>query len=396
MNKIIKTLLAISLGSLTTMSSYAKEVLVVWEDVNKGYSIAQAVSSFEKEYDCEVIIKEYNPVYHIDEFERAKDKNKPDVFIILSDKLGYAVEKGLIQSIDSMKTDRHLFIPESISPFTIHGNIYAEPRSIESLVVYYNRNIISYPYYGFDDYEKLARARQKLNKYSILAKFDNFYYTYGFISGFGGYIFGKNNDGGYNLKDIGLNSDDAIDAVEYIWNYTSNYQPSEITSDKGFDVIDDYFISGRAAAVISGPWSRDKYEKSSVDFGVASLPFLPNGKRPKPFYGVKGYVVASSSKHKDLAMKFVRHLNEPVYAMMRFLATGELPPTIAVVTNPLISSDELACAVLTQIKDAQAMPSIPSMNKVWKSMDDALSDVITGKKATRDALNEAVDAIKLK
>ena len=62
MNNICKTSIAVALGSFFAMSSYAKDVLVVWEDLNKAHSIDMAVADFEKNNDCKVVVREFNPV----------------------------------------------------------------------------------------------------------------------------------------------------------------------------------------------------------------------------------------------------------------------------------------------------------------------------------------------
>ena len=124
------------------------------------------------------------------------------------------------------------------------------------------------------------------------------------------------------------------------------------------------------------------------------LPQLSNGNFIRPFYGAKGYVVAKASKNKQLAEKFIRTLNKPVYAMMRYVAIAELPPTKEVMTNPLIVNDDFANAIAHQIEHADLMPSIPRMGKVWGAMAKCLSDVISGKKDAKTASNEAVEKIK--
>lgn len=392
MNNIFKSTLAFATGLAISSSSLAKDVLVVWEDVGKGYSINQAVSDFKKENDCEVIVKEINSIYALEEYQKVKEK--PDVFILLSDKTNEAVSKGVIESLDFMAQDQELYAPLAVNVFTFDKKIWAAPRSIETLVVFYNKNILEYPYETFDDYITFAKVRNQDNKFSLIGKFDDLYYSYGIISGFGGYIFGKNIDGSYNVKDVGLNIDGSLKGLEYIKKISKYCTPKSILSDNGLDKIDSMFINGEAAAVISGPWKFHKYEMSNVYFGVAPLPSLPNGKNTKPFYGVKGYVVSSNSKQKELAHKFIQHLNKPIYSLMRYLSTKELPASNAVITNPIITNDELAKAVLSQLKQAENMPSIPKISEVWKNMRIFLSEIISDQKSVKKAADEASAKIK--
>lgn len=392
MNNICKTSIAVALGSFFAMSSYAKDVLVVWEDLNKAHSIDMAVSDFEKNNDCKVVVREFNPVNHLELADSSDEK--PDVFIIISDKADYAKESGRIERLDYMPDVKDLYLENSVKPFSFDDGIYAQPRDIEALVVFYNKDIISHPADTFDDYIRLAKVRKRDGKYGLIGKFDNFYYSYGFLSAFGAYTFGKKSDGSIDLTDLGFNKYEAVDAIEYIWNYACNYQPQSVQDKNGLDVIDDLFVKGEAAAVISGPWRYDKYANGHVNFGVSKLPLLPNGNSPTPFYGVKGYVVSSDSKHKELAMKFVRLLDEPAYAMDRYMATHEVPVLKSIITNPEISGDEMVSAVLEQVKDADLMPANMKIVELWATMNECLSDVISGKKSARAAANEAVNKIK--
>lgn len=392
MNNICKTSIAVALGSFFAMSSYAKDVLVVWEDLNKAHSIDMAVADFEKNNDCKVVVREFNPVNHLELADSSDEK--PDVFIIISDKADYAKESGRIERLDYMPDVKDLYLENSVKPFSFDDGIYAQPRDIEALVVFYNKDIISHPADTFDDYIRLAKVRKRDGKYGLIGKFDNFYYSYGFLSAFGAYTFGKKSDGSLDLTDLGFNKYEAVDAIEYIWNYACNYQPQSVQDKNGLDVIDDLFVKGEAAAVISGPWRYDKYANGHVNFGVSKLPLLPNGNSPTPFYGVKGYVVSSDSKHKELAKKFVRLLDEPAYAMDRYMATHEVPVLKSIITNPEISGDEMVSAVLAQIKDADLMPANMKIDELWATMNECLSDVISGKKSARAAANEAVNKIK--
>ena len=117
MNNICKTSIAVALGSFFAMSSYAKDVLVVWEDLNKAHSIDMAVADFEKNNDCKVVVREFNPVNHLELADSSDEK--PDVFIIISDKADYAKESGRIEKLDYMSDVKDLYLENSVKPYDI-------------------------------------------------------------------------------------------------------------------------------------------------------------------------------------------------------------------------------------------------------------------------------------
>ena len=63
------------------------------------------------------------------------------------------------------------------------------------------------------------------------------------------------------------------------------------------DVMEGKFKSGDAAMVIDGPWAVQGFRTAGVNFGVAVLPKLPNGKPSAPFVGVQGLFVNKFSKN---------------------------------------------------------------------------------------------------
>lgn len=394
MNTLSKFKLAISALSFMCVSSYsyAKDVLVIWEDEGKSYALDQAIESFEKKYDCEVVIKEINPVYQFNEYLSAKEK--PDVFVLMSDRISNAADLGLIEHLDFMSDDKNLYSDIAVNAFTYNGKIWAGPRSIESLVIFYNKDIMEYPFEYFDEYVDYAKQRKAEGKYGLIGKIDNFYFAYGIISGMGGYTFGVNPDGSFNESNIGLNTKGALEGMELIKEYATNYMPKSMITDNGWEEMDELFIEGKASAVISGPWNLDKYAKAGVNYGVVPLPILPNGNYTTPFFGAKGYVVSKESKKSTLAKKFIRHINQPEYAMIRYMATAELVPTNAILSNPQIQHDDFANAISTQITHTDVMPTTQRMNKVWDIMSECLSNVVHDKMSVHDAADLAVEKIR--
>lgn len=92
--------------------------------------------------------------------------------------------------------------------------------------------------------------------------------------------------------------------------------------------------------MINGPRAFQPYEAAGINYGVAPLPTLPDGKPMSSFLGVKGYVVSTSSKDKALAQQFIEFINQPQYVKARYVATGEIPPLKAMIDDPVIKNDQ--------------------------------------------------------
>lgn len=396
--KKLTVLSAALLGFAFCGTAVAKTSITVWEDLNKASSLEQAAKDFEKEYDCKVVLVEKDSIKQFKEVQKLSKNGMsvPDAFILISNKVNEAIKKKIVADISVMNTEKTKFLPASVTPFTVNNKTYAIPRSIESLVIFYNKDIIKEPIDTMAGYEALAKERQKQGKYGLIGKLDNLYYSYGFLSAYGSYIFGINSDGTYNTDDIGLNNDGAVKGTKLVADYTRNYIPkTALDKKKGLDVIDDMFINGQAAAVINGPWVLDKYKRSGVNFAVGTLPKLSNGMRIAPFFGVKGYAITKKSKNKDLAEKFLVYASQPRYAMIRYQKSAELPPVKELLANPLIIQDDIATAISNHAANAINMPSVPEMEDVWECMEEALDEAIANEKADiKTILDKAVKEIK--
>lgn len=387
-----KTNICAVIGSIlfSVNASYAAD-LVVWEDLGKSHGIEQAVAQFEKENNCKVILKDSDYVGHLDAYEKAvKDGSQiPDIVMLPADRAGSAAKKGLISPLPFMKNEEIKYLDSAVSAFTYKGDIYAVPRSMETMVVYYNQDLIKYPFEHFEDYYKLSKELKSQGKYGIIGKWDFIYFAYGFLRGYDAYIFGKNADGALNPKDLGIASDNAVKAADYLAQVCKDILPQSVLGIDGFAEIENLFNTGKAAAVITGPWELETFAKSGINYGVAPLPRLPNGKFMTPFLGFRGYAITQKSSNKALAEKFLKFINQPKYALKRYQEILELPPIHEILTDPLINNDDFANAIAVQALNAEPTPSIPEMALVWEPMNTAISDIVTGIASSKNALAKA-------
>ena len=274
--------------------------------------------------------------------------------------------------------------------------LYGVPKAVETLVLIYNKDLIDKPLDSLQAWYDFSKQQRAKDQYGLLAKFDQIYYSWGAIEPMGGYIFGKNDKGGYNPQDVGLNKPGAVEAVTFLKKfYADNVFPAGIIGDNGLNAIDSLFTEKKAAAVINGPWAFQPYEAAGINYGVAPLPTLPDGKPMSSFLGVKGYVVSTWSKDKALAQKFIEFINQPQYVKTRYVATREIPPLTAMIDDPLIKNDEKASAVAVQAARASAMPGIPEMGEVWGPANAALELSLTGKQDPKAALDGAEKQVQM-
>ena len=205
---------------------------------------------------------------------------------------------------------------------------------------------------------------------AFLADWTNFYYAYGLLSGNGAYVFGKD---GTDPKDIGLANEGSIKGIEYAKTWYEKWPKGMQDTEGASNLIQTQFQGGKTAAIIDGPWKAASLKEAKVNYGVATIPTLPNGKEYKAFGG--GNFLASTAQQKAL-----------------YDATNEVPANTEAREYAVSKKDELTDAVVKQFKSAEPMPNISEMSTVWDPAKNMLFDAVSGKK---DAKTSAEDAVKL-
>ena len=135
----------------------------------------------------------------------------PDVMMIPYDRIGQLAQQGHLATVTIPDDGR--FNETDIQQVTVDDQIYGMPYLLETLVLYYNKDLLDTEPTTFEDLEALMEDDQYdfevesgMNT-GFLANWLDFYYSYGLFAGYGGYIFGDN---GTDPSDIGLNNEGGL------------------------------------------------------------------------------------------------------------------------------------------------------------------------------------------
>ncbi len=398
-NKFSKNISAISavMALVCSPMALAQQSLLVWEDIQKSFGNEEAVAAFEKQHDVKVEVLEMPYGGQVESLRMDGPAGTgPDVILIPHDQIGGAVIQGLLAPIQADAAVVESFSQSSIDALTYNGTLYGLPKSVETVFMVYNKDLIDELPETLEEIYDLSQKFREQDKYGLLAKWDEIYYSYGILKGMGGDVFAKNDDGSYNPKKVLLNTDGAVEGAKFIQKfYTSGAFPTGIIGNNGLNAIDSLFTANKAAIVQTGPWALQPYKEAGVNFGVAPLPKLPSGEPMGSFMGVKSYSISTFSKNKQLAQQFIEFINNFDNAKRRFELTGEVPAVAALIDDPVIKSDPGARAVAMQSLHATSMPSIPEMNEVWGPANSALQLIATDKQDPKGALDAAVESINM-
>ena len=390
------SLLLVACGGKKEDSSSAKNSLTVYVDNGYKSYMEEAAKAFEKESGTKVTIKTGDALGGLDKLSLDNQSGKaPDVMMAPYDRVGGLGNDGQLAEVTLNKDSKTDKTTESL--VTNGGKVYGAPAVIETLVLYYNKDLLQEAPKTFGELEELAKdskydfAGEAGKNTAFLADWTNFYYAYGLLSGNGGYVFGKD---GTDPKDIGLNNQGAIDGIEYAKTWYAKW-PKGLQDTKGAaNFIQTQFQEGKTAAIIDGPWKAASLKEAKVNYGVATIPTLPNGKAYSAFGGGKAWVIPAGANHPEAAQKFVDFLTSTDQQKALYDKTNEVPANTEAREYAVGKNDELTTAVVKQFENAQPMPNISEMSTVWDPAKTMLFDAVSGKKDVKTAADDAVKLIK--
>ena len=322
--------------------------------------------------------------------------NGADVYIAPNDRVGALAKAGHLSEVKLL--DDAKYDDKDKQGVSIDGKVYGAPSVIETIIMYYNKDLLKEAPKSFDELMALSKddkykfEGEEGKNVAFLGQLTNFYYSYGVLSGYGGYVFGKN---GTDPKDIGLNNDKSVEAINYISDWYKNVWPKGMLDVKSsYDFLKQSFIDGKTAAVIAGPWEAKAFKDAKVNLGAAKLPSLPGGNEYKPFAGGKAWVISEYSENKELAQKFLDWASSEEQQNKLYKGFGEVPANHVAREAAAKDGNEITKAVIDTFANAVPMPNIPEMAEVWPGAENLIFDAASGNKSAKEAADAAVELIK--
>ncbi len=364
--------------------------------VDEGYEnyINSIKEKFEKENNVKIELSIDSMTENLDKLATdGPTGTAADVMMSPYDRVGSLGTEGQIAPVEL--GNKANFDDTVKNLVTINGTVFGEPAVIESLILYYNKDLLSEAPKTFAELEALANdpkyafENEEGKNVAFLANWTNFYYAYGLIGGYGAYVFG---DHGTNPKDVGLATPGAIEGLEYAHKWYAMWPQGMKDVSKSGDFALQQFKDGKTAAIIEGPWQAQSLTEAGVNFGAAQIPLLDNGKGYEAFGGGKAWVVSNYSTVKEEAQKWIDYVTNDENQKEFYKATQEIPANLEARKEVSENGTELSAAVIAQFANAQPMPNIPEMAEVWEPGATMFFDAASGKNAA-EAAQEAVQLI---
>lgn len=315
-----------------------------------------------------------------------------DVFTAPHDHVGNMETAGLI--VENFFPDfyKENFMEAAILGTTIDDTLYGYPYAVENTALYYNKDLVDTVPETFEELLELSRefTDVRADKFGIMFPPNDFYFTYPFLAGYGGYVFGNDNT---DPSEIGLNNEGTVLAGEFLRELREASLPLN-SEDITNDIIGTLFNENQVMFRISGPWDVRPHMDAGVNFGVIPFPLLSNGERPINFSGIISYFVNAYTDYPDAAALYAKFATSEEMLEKRFEMTSQLPPHSALLESEVILSDPILSGFLEQAEYSQPMPNISEMEVVWGPMADALTSIWNSDRDVQEILDSSVDQIK--
>ncbi len=394
----MKKFLVLSLLVVFAVASVFSASIVIWASEAQVDFMRNIGERFTRDMGINVEVQQVNFGDINSNFITASQQGEgPDIIIGAHDWVGELVANGLLEPIPFTAIETELFAQAGLDAFTVNGRLYGMPYAIESIGIYYNKDYVPEPPKTIQELMAIAKDYTTSSTRGFIYDATNFYFSYPFISGFGGYIFDWNARTGYNANNVGLNNQGAVKGAQLIKSF---YDEGLVPQGVNYDIMNSMFVQGTAAMIVNGPWAATEYVNAGIDFGVLPLTELElePGKNAIPFVGVQGLMINSKSNNKAFAMEFI----------INYLATAEGIYNFYLADPRLPSREDVAQIIETQGGPVPAdvvqafiisaagghpMPNIPEMQLVWEPMADALRLITTGERTPQQAMADVVARI---
>jgi maltose-binding protein MalE len=360
--------------------------LVIWTDDTRQPVIEEIAGPFAEENGIVIAVQEL-------EFGQIRDQltltapagEGPDIIIGAHDWLGELVANGVVAPLDvSAVADG--FNPVAIQAFTYEGQTYGLPYAVENIALVRNTELVPEAPATFEEMIQIAtdyKAEHADDATALglalqIGPEGDAYHLQPFLSAFGGYIFGQNEDGTYNPDDLGLDSEGGLAAATWLQEQAA---AGLLGPDVTYDVMIESFGSGNAPFAITGPWALSQadngFQATGVPYAVSAIPPTEAGAVPAVFVGVQGFMISSFSEQADLATSFVLDYMSQESSQLALFEAGGRPPALTAAFEQVADDPDIA-GFNESATNGIPLPAIPEMSNVWSALGLAEVNTLRG------------------
>ncbi len=290
---------------------------------------------------------------------------EPDIVFINNGYIKMYIEAGLLEDLTSY-FDISDFFTQASGCFSKEGKIYAIPRDISNLVIYYNKDLLNnLKLTSINDFLSLGEKLKNKNIFIINSEDNPIYWLYYLAATGGGAV---SND----LTKIIINSDKSLKSLKFCSDLINKYHYSPNKSEIGSMTTAQMFINGKLAMYLGGRWMVPKFRDTiKFNWDVVEFPVLNSN---KVYIDASGWAISKNSKNKKEAIEFVKYLSSRS-CIEKFAQDGLIVPARKSAANKMIQTDKLNKPYNSEVfinMLNNAMPTPIPLN--YNSINDILTE----------------------
>ena len=246
----------------------------------------------------------------------------PDVIFINNQYLPIYANAGVLEDLTPYSDDFELknFYQKSLKALSWKNKIYAIPRDVSNLVIFYNKDIfnknhVPYPNKNWT-FEDLVKIGQKLTKapnvFGISFEEEPLFFL-PYLTSEGG-----------DFEENKFNSPQSQKALQFYSDLRNKYHIAPKKEESASATMAQMFLQEKLAMHLSGRWLVPKYrQEAKFDWDIVEFPKGNKGSIVP--LDSSGWAIAKSSKHKKEAIKLVQYLASKE-SSKRFTSSGLIVP----------------------------------------------------------------------
>jgi maltose-binding protein MalE len=362
--------------------------LVIWSDETRAPILEELGQQFTEEFGVEVVVQQMGFGDVRDQLKVAGPAGEgPDILVGAHDWLGELTINGLLAEVD-LGDKLESFLPAAVEAFNYDGKLYGMPYVTENIAFIRNPELVPDAPQTWTEVAEIAAQLEAdgLVKQGYIRQDGDPYHFYPILTGFGGYIFGVD-ENGYNAQDVGVDSEGGLAAAKWLEDMVAN---GHVVADVDYDILHTMFETGDAAMLITGPWALDRIRESGIPYAISNIP-SENG-TGSPFLGVQGFMISAFSENQLLAETFLTEYIATDETMQKIYEADPRASAYMPVRDAIEDEDIAAFGKAGEV--GMPMPAIPEMSAVWTSLGDAITLVMQGQQGGEEAFTNAAAQIR--
>lgn len=329
----------------------------------------------------------------------------PHVVFGPSDVVGVYHAIGALQDLSAEFTDKALddFDPRALVRLPSRGDparddlLMIGDRFGNHLALVYDRKVVPNPPATTDELVALAKANTvdadgdgRPERYGLVWNYREPFFVTPFLTGYGAWVFAPERREGHPVPS--LDTPESIAAYRFVNGLRTQ---GVLPRSADYEAAAALFLQGKAAMLIDGDWSWQKYVTApGIEGAVAVLPSVSGTGLPmEPMVAPRGYslTVAARGPMRTVAVDVIRFLVSAETQRTFLTQQKTLPSRVSIRQEIARSGDPILAVSLAQLERGRMMPTDVEMRAVWDSMRPHYQALMAGQ-LTPEAAAEAMQA----